>query len=87
MAEINSTEATQTRVILDAATTVEEVGNLLSSYVDLMLDVNLNSDGSDGIPRVYALLVAAQTQLERLATVPDALIGACKQLQPEKSPA
>lgn len=86
MAEIDSTEAMRNRVILDAGTTVEEVGTLLSSYVDLMLDVALQGSKNRD-EQIYALLVATQTQVERLTEIPNVLIDACGKLSPTESPA
>lgn len=84
MAKVNFNNAMQAQVVSDAATTVEEIGALLSSYVDLMLDVALNTCGGEKEAKLFALLVAAQTQVGRLTTIPDVLIAAsASATQPE----
>lgn len=81
MAEINiSTEApTGKPGLIDISNTVEGVSHLLKSYFQLMAEANqfvVSDPGQCGraCDQTYALLVAANAQLDRLQGVPDALM-------------
>lgn len=82
MAGINiSTDAPAGKPDLFAiSTTVEEVGNLLKSYTQLMFNANQPtvSDPEQvarACDQIYALLTAVNAQLDRLQGVPDALMN------------
>lgn len=65
--------------VWDSITAVEEVSCLLNSYTELLFKANhfLPNDPADCLranAQIYALLTAVRTQLDRLKSIPDALM-------------
>lgn len=80
MADADSTEAPICgKSLVGISTTVEEVSCLLDTYMDLLFDANQYvvddaEQSARACYQIYALLVAAKSQLGRLRGVPEALI-------------
>ncbi len=90
MTGIHSTEAPIRREIAHVSTEVEDAGFLLNSYMQLLFDANQYTitDAEQcgrACSQIYALLVAARVQVDRLQAVPDALMRCAALVPPDGS--